>query len=126
MPAHLQVSYKESIKTENALTVCSSEIFYIPRRFVSDFEELVNLIRDLDIHQKVAISMFFLAMNLPQNYDSVFNTMVYKRNLPSSNSLTFYSAEKPAVHPWRVSSEREFLNLIRLMAAGDPLLMELV
>lgn len=126
MPVHLQVSYKESIKTDDTLAICSSEVFYIPRQFVADFVDLVNLVGDLDIHQKVAIPMFFLAMGLPRNYDPVFSTMVYKGKRPSSNSSTFYSAEKPAIHPWKVSSEQEFLNLIRLMAAGDPLLMELV
>lgn len=125
MPVHLQVNYKESMKNDETLTLCSSEIFYIPRRFVSDFVDLVNLVGNLDMHHKIAVPMFFMAMDSPQNFDSVLNSMIYKKK-PQGNLTTFYSAEAPAIHPWKVSSEQEFIKLIRVMAAGDPLLMELV
>lgn len=125
MPAHFQVNYKESVKDPQNLIICNSEVFYVPRHFVPDFTDLVNLVGDLDIHHKVAIPMFFLAMDSPQNFDSVFNSMGYKQKL-ESNSSSFYSAEAPAIHPWNVSSEQDFIKLIRIMAAGDPLLMELV
>ncbi|XP_022735887.1 probable glycosyltransferase STELLO2 isoform X1 [Durio zibethinus] len=127
MPVHFQVNYKEAVRSDKSLTICSSEIFYIPRRFVSDFVDLVNLVGHIEVHQKVAIPMFFLSMDLPQNFDSVVSTMVYKQDLPSTNSSsTHYSAQAPAVHPWKVSSEQEFIKLIRIMSEGDPLLMELV
>ncbi|PIN24579.1 hypothetical protein CDL12_02696 [Handroanthus impetiginosus] len=125
MPAHFQVNYKESVKDQHSLTICNSEVFYVPRHFVPDFIDLVNLVGDLDIHHNVAIPMFFLAIDSPQNFDPVFNTMRYKQK-PQSNSTSFYSAEVPAIHPWNVSSEQDFIKLIRIMAAGDPLLMELV
>ncbi|KAK6941828.1 STELLO-like [Dillenia turbinata] len=125
MPAHFQVSYKESAKDEKSLMICNSELFFIPRHFVSDFIDLVNLVGDLEIHHKVAIPMIFVAMDSPQNFDPVFSTMKYKQKPPPVNS-TFYSAQVPAVHPWTVSSEQEFIKLIRIMAEGDPLLMELV
>ncbi|XVF75785.1 hypothetical protein PTKIN_Ptkin13bG0214800 [Pterospermum kingtungense] len=128
MPVHFQVNYKEVVKSDQSPTICSSEIFYIPRHFISDFVDLVNLVGHLEIHQKVAIPMFFLSMDSPQNFDSVLSTMVYKQEQPSNNnsSSTHYSAQAPAVHPWKVSSEQEFIKLIRIMAEGDPLLMELV
>ncbi|KAI4300788.1 hypothetical protein L6164_034124 [Bauhinia variegata] len=125
MPVHFQVSYKETVTSHKSLVMCSSEVFYMPRRFVGDFVELVNLVGNLQIHQKVAIPMFFISMDSPQNFDHVLNTMVYKRK-PPTNSSTLYSAHVPAVHPWNVSTEQEFIKLIRLMAEGDPLLMELV
>ncbi|XVE61126.1 hypothetical protein DITRI_Ditri06bG0014700 [Diplodiscus trichospermus] len=127
MPVHFQVNYKEVVRSDKSLAICSSEIFYIPRHFVADFVDLVNLVDHLEIHQKVAIPMFFLSMDSPQNFDSVLSKMVYKQELPSAtSSSTPYSAQAPAVHPWKVSSEQEFIKLIRLMAEGDPLLMELV
>jgi len=125
MPAHFQVNYKEATKNDQDLTICSSELFFVPKRFVDDFADLVALVGDLEIHQKVATPMFFLAMDSPENFDPVLNTMIYKKKPPPANS-TFYSAQAPAVHPWSVSSEQEFIKLIRVMAAGDPLLMELV
>ena len=125
MPAHFQVNYKEAAKSDQALTICSSELFFIPKRFVDDFADLVALVGDLEIHHKVATPMFFLAMDSPQNFDPVLNTMIYKKKPPTANS-TLYSAQAPAVHPWSVSSEQEFIKLIRVMATGDPLLMELV
>ncbi|CAK9166209.1 unnamed protein product [Ilex paraguariensis] len=79
MPVHLQVNYKESIKNDQSLTICNSEVFYIPRKFVADFSNLINLVGDLDIHHKVAIPLFFLAMDSAQNFDSVFNAMIYEQ-----------------------------------------------
>lgn len=125
MPVHFQVNYKESVKSDQSLTICSSELFYVPRRFVVDFVDLVNLVGDLDIHHKVAIPMFYMAMDSEQNFDPVFNSMIYKKK-PPTNSTTFYSAEVAAIHPWSITSEQEFIKLVRIMAAGDPLLMELV
>lgn len=125
MPAHFQVNFKEATKSDQDLTICSSELFFVPKRFVDDFADLVALVGDLEVHHKVATPMFFLAMDSPQNFDPVLNTMIYKQKPPPANS-TFYSAQAPAVHPWSVSSEQEFIKLIRVMAAGDPLLMELV
>lgn len=126
MPVHFQVNYKDAIKNDQSLTLCSSEIFYVPRRFVADFVDLVNLVGNLEMHYKVAIPMFFVSMDSPQSFDSVLSTMIYKREPPSTNSSTLYSAQAPAVHPWNVSSEQDFIKLIRRMAEGDPLLMELV
>ncbi|KAF7819030.1 putative glycosyltransferase STELLO1 [Senna tora] len=125
MPVHFQVNYKETITSDKSLLICSSEVFYIPQRFVGDFVELVNLVDNLEIHQKVAIPMFFVSMDSPRNFDSVLDTMTYMRK-PPTNSSTLYSAKVPAVHPWSVSSEQDFIKLIRIMAEGDPLLMELV
>ncbi|KAJ8573584.1 hypothetical protein K7X08_010095 [Anisodus acutangulus] len=126
MPVHLQVNYKESGPTDQSIALCGSEVFYVPRRFVQDFDDLVDLVGDLDIHQKIAVPMFFMAMDLPQNFDTLLNKMVYKIGASSTNSLKLYSAQVPAVHPLVVSTESEFIKLIRLMAAGDPFLMELV
>lgn len=125
MPVHFQVSYKETITSKKILAVCNSEVFYIPRRFVSDFIDLVNLVGNEELHHKVVIPMFFMAMDSTKNYDPVFSTMTYESELPA-NLSSFYSAEVPAVHPWSISSEQEFIKLIRIMAKGDPLLMELV
>lgn len=125
MPVHLQVSYKESSTREQGLNICSSEVFYIPRQFVGDFVDLVGLVGKFEIHNKVAVPLFFMAMDLPHKYDSVLNTMIYKPETSSSNSSNMYSAQAPAVHPWTVSSESDFIELMRFMATGDPLLMEL-
>lgn len=126
MPAHLQVNYKESSPSQQSLALCGSEVFYIPERLVSDFVDLVDLVGDLEIHHKVAVPMFFMAMDLPQNFDPLLNNMIYKTNTPlSTSSFRFYSAQVPAVYPINVSSESDFVKLIRLMAVGDPLLMEL-
>lgn len=129
MPVHFQVNYKEATKKsdDTTLTVCSSEVFYVPKSFVSDFTDLVNLVGDMDLHYKVAVPMFFLSMDSPQNFDPVLGSMVYKSEPASLNSsLSLYSAEAPAVHPWSISSEQDFIKLVREMAEGDPLLMELV
>ncbi|XP_050386271.1 probable glycosyltransferase STELLO2 [Argentina anserina] len=125
MPVHLQVNYKESNTSKQSLMICNAEVFYIPRQFVGDFVDLVGLVGKFGIHTKVAVPMFFMAMDLPYNYDSVLSTMIYRPEASSSNYSNIYSAQVPAVYPWTVSSESEFIELIRSMATGDPLLMEL-
>lgn len=120
MPAHLQINYRESSPSEQTLALCGSEVFYLPRHFVSDFVDLVDLVGDLEIHRKIAVPMFFMALDLPQNFDPVLNDMIYK-----TTTVCFYSAQAPAVHPCKVTSESDFIRLIKLMAVGDPLLMEL-
>ncbi|XP_058225310.1 probable glycosyltransferase STELLO1 [Rhododendron vialii] len=126
MPIHFQLNYNDNGPRDETLTVCNSEVFYIPRRFVDDFIDLVDLVGNLEIHHKVAVPMFFRAMDSLLNFDLVLNTMIYETQTKSSNSSFLYSAQVPAVHPWSVTSEPEFIKLIRDMAAGDPLLMELV
>ena len=43
----------------------------------SDFVELVNLVGDLEIHQKVAIPMFFVSLDSPQNFDPVLVSFLF-------------------------------------------------
>ncbi|KAF9623896.1 hypothetical protein IFM89_006242, partial [Coptis chinensis] len=120
MPAHFQVSYKENGPAKNSLILCSSDVFYVPRRFLGDFKDLVGLVGNLEIHHKFAIPMFFLAMDSPPHFDSVFNKMIYRTDIPSKNSSSIYSALAPAVHPWSVANEPDFIKLVRIMAEGDP------
>ncbi|XP_020108334.1 probable glycosyltransferase STELLO2 [Ananas comosus] len=126
-PVHFQVSYKETMG-EDKLIYCSSELFYIPRRFVGDFSDLVGLVGDVDIHHKIAVPMFFLAMDSDQNIDSdALAKAVYRTNLLANESFSaIYTAQAPAVYPVKVQNELDFIKLIRVMASGDPLLMELV
>ncbi|XP_038897836.1 probable glycosyltransferase STELLO2 [Benincasa hispida] len=128
MPVHFQVNYKENNPTEQALAICNSEVFYVPQQFVGDFKDLVALVGNYKIDYRVAVAMFFMAMDSPLNFDDVFSRMVYKKTPAEllSNVTNLYAAEVPAVHPWRASNEVEFAKLMRLMAAGDPLLKELV
>ncbi|KAA8550202.1 hypothetical protein F0562_001886 [Nyssa sinensis] len=66
MPVHFQFNYKESRPSEKGLAICGSEVFYIPRRFVGDFADLVDLVGNLEIHHRIAVPMFFMAMDSPQ------------------------------------------------------------
>lgn len=126
-PVHFQTSYKEST-TDGRLVICSSEIFYVPQRLVTDFVDLVGIVGDLQIHHKIAVPMFFLAMDALENLDSsALATVVYRTNLMANDSITsYYTAQVPAVYPLKVQTENDFVKLVRLLASGDPLLLELV
>ncbi|KAL4584889.1 hypothetical protein LXL04_009499 [Taraxacum kok-saghyz] len=99
MPVHFQVSYKKHMTThDSSLIICSSEVFYVPRRLVNDFKDLVNLVGNLDIHQKVAIPMFFLAMDSTENFDYVKKTTMNSNHVSSqtpSNLCFFLTAAAP-------------------------------
>ncbi|XP_020584829.1 probable glycosyltransferase STELLO1 [Phalaenopsis equestris] len=126
-PAHFQTNYRNS-NGEQSLTICGSELFYIPRRFVADFVDLVELVRNLDIHHIVAVPMIFMAMDSPQNFDSdaLSKTLYLKEKGGNGFNVTDYSDRVPAVYPLNVSNELEFIELVRVLAAGDQLLKELV
>jgi hypothetical protein len=126
-PVHFQTNYKESM-SEDKIAFCGSELFYVPRRFVEDFGDLVGLVGDLDLHHKIAVPMFFLAMDLPQNFDSdALAGTVFKSNLAANETFSsIYTTQAPAVFPVKVMNEIDFIKVIRLMSIGDPLLMELV
>lgn len=126
-PVHFQTNYKESMG-EDKIILCGSELFYVPRRFVEDFGDLVGLVGDLDLHHKIAVPMFFLAMDSTQNFDSdALAGTVFKPQLPANATFSsIYTAQAPAVFPVKVMNEIDFIKVIRLMSIGDPLLMELV
>ncbi|KAK8962022.1 hypothetical protein KSP40_PGU011748 [Platanthera guangdongensis] len=128
LPVHFQVSYKES-GNEDKLVICSSEVFYVPRSFVGDFVDLVGLVGHLEMHHRVAIPLFFLAMN-SQNFDSdALQRIVYEKSVAvpaNGSSLSYYTPKAPAVYPLKIQNEPDFIKLVQLMASGDPLLMELV
>ncbi|RZR76857.1 hypothetical protein BHM03_00001774 [Ensete ventricosum] len=120
-------NYKGST-TDGRLVICSSEIFYVPQRLVTDFIDLVGIVGDLQIHHKIAVPMFFLAMDALENLDSsALATVVYRTNLMANASITsYYTDQVPAVYPLKVQNENDFVKLVRLMASGDPLLLEMV
>ncbi|KAM3410258.1 hypothetical protein ACQJBY_002458 [Aegilops geniculata] len=126
-PVHFQSKYKESMG-EDKIVFCGSELFYVPRQFVEDFGDLVGLVGSLDLHHKIAVPMFFLAMDSPQNFDSeALAGTVFKTNLAANETFSsIYTAQSPAVFPVKVMNEIDFIKVIRLMSKGDPLLMELV
>lgn len=126
MPVHLQVNFKDSSPKDQSIVTCTSEVFYVPRNFVGDFVDLVELVGNYKIHYTVAVPLFFMSMDLPNNYDPVLSAAIYSNGLLSPDSSNSYSLQAPALHPWNVSSESEFAKLIELMAPGDPLLMELI
>lgn len=126
-PAHYQANYKRSVG-EDKIIHCSSEIFYIPRRYTGDFSYLVKVIGNLDIHHTVGVPMLFLAMDAPSNFEpKALGKLAYRTNLPSDTTFSaIYTPEAHAVYPMKVQNEIDFVNLIRVMASGDPFLMELV
>ncbi|KAF3772348.1 hypothetical protein EJ110_NYTH56853 [Nymphaea thermarum] len=126
LPVHFQINYKENIGEEK-LVICSSDIFYVSQRFVADFVDLVNHVGDLKLHQKIAVPMFFLAMDSSSNFDSqALKSTIYRVGGESSDPMSFYVAQAAAVHPWKVSDDSDFMKLIRAMSSGDPLLLELL
>ncbi|KAL6657101.1 hypothetical protein ACP70R_004881 [Stipagrostis hirtigluma subsp. patula] len=126
-PSHYQSNYKRSVG-EDKIIHCSSEIFYIPQRHIGDFSHLVKVIGSLDIHHSIAVPMLFLAMDSPSNFESkALTKLVYRADLPSNTTFaTIYTAEAHAVYPVKVQNEMDFVKLVRVMASGDPFLLELV
>ncbi|XP_078435727.1 putative glycosyltransferase STELLO1 [Wolffia australiana] len=130
LPVHFSVNYKEAVGEgeDGDVVLCGSEIFYVPSRLAGDFVDLVDLVKDVDLHQMAAVPMFFMAMDKIADFDSgVLSGVVYDKGLRSNSTCAdLYSAKVPGVYPCHIGGEVDFVRLIRLMANGDPLLMELV
>lgn len=125
LPVHLQIKYRESMD-EKSFVVCSSEVFYVPHRFVEDFVDLVSLVGNSNLHHEVAVPIFFLAMDTPDMFDpDALSNSIYQRG-GSSDALSYYSAEVHAVHPWKMFNESDFVRLLKAMSSGDPLLLEVL
>ncbi|KAK3127905.1 hypothetical protein QOZ80_7AG0579950 [Eleusine coracana subsp. coracana] len=126
-PLHYQALYKRNVG-ENNIIHCSSEVFYIPQRHISSFSHLIEVIRSLDIHHSIAVPMLFLAIDSPSNFEpKALTKLVYRTDLPSNTTFsTIYTAEAHAVYPVKIQNEMDFVKLIKVMALGDPFLMELV
>lgn len=126
-PVHFQSNLKDS-NVDEKLTICGSELFYVPRRFVSDFVDLVALIGNLDIHHIVAVPMLFMAMDSPQNFDSdtLSRTFYIMEQGSIDSNLNNYSVQVPAIYPLNISNKSDFLKLVRAMSFGDQLLKELL
>ncbi|KAL8171490.1 hypothetical protein V2J09_023294 [Rumex salicifolius] len=86
MPVHLQVNFKDSSPKDQSIVTCSSEVFYIPQRFVGDFIDLVELVGNSKIHYTVAVPLFFMSMDSPNNYDPILSTAIYSNGLLSPDS----------------------------------------
>lgn len=124
LPVHFRIAYRENMDDKH-FVLSKSDVFYIPRRLVGDFVELVGLGVKAKLHQELAIPLFFLAMDSRNSFDSeAFNSIVYRTG--SVNSASIYSAEVHAVRPWKATDQRELLNVMKAMALGDPLLLEVL
>jgi hypothetical protein len=126
-PIHYQAHYKRNVG-QNKIIHCSSEVFYIPQRHISGFSHLVKVIGSLDIHHTIAVPMLFLAIDSPSNFEpKALTKLVYRTDLPSNTTIaTIYTARAHAVYPVKIQNEMDFVKLVRVMASGDPFLMELV
>ncbi|KAH7430661.1 hypothetical protein KP509_08G007900 [Ceratopteris richardii] len=121
LPVEFRLPYRENIDNKH-FVVSKSEAFYIPHRLVDDFTSLVALAIQAKLHQELAIPLMFLAMDHRDNFDpEAFSTVVYK-----TGSDAVYSAEAHIVRPLKVATQYDLLHVIKGMASGDPLLLEVL
>lgn len=121
LPVEFRIPYRENIDDKH-FVVSKSEVFYIPRRLVEDFVALVPLAVQAKLQQELAIPLIFLAMDHLDNFDSeAFSTVIYK-----TGSDAVYSAEAHVVRPLKATNQRELLRIMKAMASGDPLLLEVL
>lgn len=121
LPVEFRLPYRENIDDKH-FVVSKSEVFYIPRRLVEDFASLVPLAMQAKLQQELAIPLMFLAMDHLDNFDSeAFSSVVYK-----TGSDAVYSAEAHVVRPLKAINQRELLRIMKGMASGDPLLLEVL
>lgn len=125
LPAHYKATYRANMD-KNHFAVCRSNLFYIPRRYVQDFTNLVAFGVKAKLRHELAVPLFFLAMDSKHEFDGeAFSDVVYKPN-EGDSAAVHYSAQAHAVYPWKVKNELDLHSAIKAMAAGDPLLLKFV
>jgi hypothetical protein len=122
LPVHFRITYRENMDNGH-YAVSTSDAFYVPRRLVADFVDLVGLAAQAKLHQELAIPLFFLCMEHIENYDmEAFSHVVYE----SDSNSTVYTAEAHIVSPLQARDQHQLLRIMKYMAAGDPLLLEVL
>ncbi|XP_024517750.1 probable glycosyltransferase STELLO2 [Selaginella moellendorffii] len=117
-------NYKKSMDDMH-FVVSSSDSFYIPHRYVSDFKALVPIGVKLELRPELAIPLFFLAMEKPASYDSEAFKYVAETSVRRDPAV-FYRKSKHLVRPWSARNVSEIVRRIRALSVGDPLLVEIL
>ncbi|CAM6120954.1 unnamed protein product [Calypogeia fissa] len=128
LPPDFRKAYRKSIG-ETFYVMSPSDVFYVPKRYVTNFITLITPMSQAGLPQELAIPMIFLALDKPENYESsALSNMIYidekrLKKLGGDRAL-FYKSDVDAVCPWRATSEDELAQLFKTIGKNDLHLLD--
>lgn len=127
LPVEYRTTYKETMDDDH-FVVSTSDVFFLPRRYVEDFAALVPMAAKLKLHRDLALPLMFLAMENVNNFDAFafrnVKELVQKEEL--EDPAIAYTPAWHAVFPWSAKSDAELYRIIKAMSAGDPSLADII
>lgn len=127
LPVEYRTTYKETMD-DNHFVVCSSDVFYLPRRYIDDFAALVPLASKVKLHRDLALPMIFMAMDKPSNFDDyAFSSIKHLSEKEEIDDPAIaYTPAWHVVFPWAATSDIELYRIVKAMSAGDPSLADII
>jgi hypothetical protein len=129
--SRLPVEYRTNYRTvmdDDHFMVSSSKVYYVPRRYIDDFSTLAGLAGKQKLNSALALPLFFVAMENPENFDTYAfnNTRSLSESEVKEGPALIYTPNWHIMYPWKASSEFELYRIIKAMSAGDPSLSEIL
>nr|PNR36429.1 hypothetical protein PHYPA_022280 [Physcomitrium patens] len=126
LPVEYRTTYKETMDDDH-FVVCSSDIFYLPRRYINDFAAIVPLAAKVKLHRDLALPLIFMALDKPSNFDAhAFSSIKQLSEEEKVDSAIAYTPAFHVVFPWAATSDIELYRIIKAMSAGDPSLVDII
>jgi hypothetical protein len=127
LPVEYRTNYRE-VMDDGHFTVSTSDVYYVPARYIDDFSALARLAGKVKLHQDLALPLLFMAMDNPHNFDgyAFSKTRILSDSDVKEDPALIYTPNWHIIYPWVASSEPELYRIIKAMSAGDPTLSEIL
>jgi hypothetical protein len=127
LPVEYRTTYRETMDDDH-FVVCTSDVFYIPRRYVEDFAALGPLAAKVKLHRDLALPLMFMAMENLRNFDSFAFSSIKELSEKEEvdDPAIAYTPSWHAVYPWSATSDIELYRIVKAMSAGDPSLADII
>lgn len=127
LPVEYRTTYKETMDDDH-FVVSTSDVFYLPRRYVDDFVALVPMAAKVKLHRDLALPMMFMAMENVNGFDAFAFSSVKELSEKEEveDPAIAYTPGWHAVFPWAARSDVELYRIIKAMSAGDPSLADII
>lgn len=127
LPVEYRTNYRE-VMDDGHFAVSTSDVYYVPARYIDDFSALARLAGKVKLHRDLALPLLFMAMDNPHNFDgyAFSKTRILSDSGVKEDPALIYTPNWHVIYPWVASSEPELYRIIKAMSAGDPTLSEIL
>lgn len=82
-----------------------ADLFYIPQRYVPDFEVLIRVVGiQKRVPSEIALPMMLHCLEHPKDFDPILHDMVYLWDKGRYDTSAKWKPHVSALHPWKISN----------------------